>query len=97
MKEDLVFDKRSLELVGFVQIGDINSHLSKIERCSMPQQSTTAIVEDWPLFFISDPSHLIKTVRSCWANSYCHSYTRKLNIRYTCLCLFSSICLFPLI
>ena len=39
LKEDLVFDKHSLELV---QIGDINSHLSKFESCSMPQQSTTA-------------------------------------------------------
>ncbi|KAL5491483.1 hypothetical protein EMCRGX_G016780 [Ephydatia muelleri] len=36
--------------------------------------------EDRPLFFISDPSHLIKTVRNCWANSYGHSYTRKLKI-----------------
>ena len=42
IKEDLVFDKHSLELVGFVQIGDVNSHLSKFESCSMPQQSTTA-------------------------------------------------------
>ena len=41
IKEDLVFDKHSLELVGFVQIGDINSHLSKFESF-MPQQSTTA-------------------------------------------------------
>ena len=39
LKEDLVFDKHSLELV---QIGDINSHLAKFESCSMPQQSTTA-------------------------------------------------------
>ena len=42
IKEDLVFDKHSLELVGFVQIGDINSHLSKFQSCNMPQQSTTA-------------------------------------------------------
>ena len=42
IKEDLVFDKHSLEHVGFIQIGDINSHLSKFESCSMLQQSTTA-------------------------------------------------------
>ena len=36
--------------------------------------------EDRPLFLISDPSHLIKTVRNCWANSYGHSYTRKYNM-----------------
>lgn len=166
IKEDLVFDKHSLQLVGFVQIGDINSHLSKFESCSMPQQTPTApklathmisfmvsgimsdlqfpyvsfpcstisgdqlysmvwgcirrletcgfkviaitcdgassnrtfmklhhsggnltykttnpyANEDRPLFFISDPSHLIKTVRNCWANSYGHSYTRKLKV-----------------
>eukprot|EP00731_Ephydatia_muelleri_P010173 Em0005g759a len=166
IKEDLVFDKHSLELVGFVQIGDINTHLSKFESCSMPQKTPVApqlathmlsfmvsgimtdlqfpyvsfpcstisgdqlysmvwgcirrletcgfkvlavtcdgassnrtfmklhqsgdnltyktinpyANEDRPLFFISDPSHLIKTVRNCWANSYGHSYTRKLKI-----------------
>lgn len=30
------------------------------------------------VFFISDPPHLIKTVRNCWANSYAHSRTRTL-------------------
>ena len=33
-----------------------------------------------PSSSISDPSHLIKTVRNCWANSYGHSYTRKLKV-----------------
>ncbi|KAL5457434.1 hypothetical protein EMCRGX_G034693 [Ephydatia muelleri] len=42
IKEDLVFDKHSLELVGFVQIGDINTHLSKFESCSMPQKTPVA-------------------------------------------------------
>ena len=32
--------------------------------------------EDRPVFFISDPPHLIKTVRNCWANSYSHSWAR---------------------
>ena len=172
IKEDLVFDKHSLELVGFVQIGDINTHLSKFESCSMPQKTPVApqlathmlsfmvsgimtdlqfpyvsfpcstisgdqlysmvwgcirrletcgfkvlavtcdgassnrtfmklhqsgdnltyktinpyANEDRPLFFISDPSHLIKTVRNCWANSYGHSYTRKLKV---CILVFS--------
>ena len=34
--------------------------------------------EDRPIFFISDPPHLMKIVRNCWSNSYDHSYTRKL-------------------
>ena len=32
--------------------------------------------EDRPIFFISDPPHLIKTVRNCWANSHSHNGTR---------------------
>lgn len=34
--------------------------------------------EDRPIFFVSDPPHLIKTVRNCWANSHSHSGTRNL-------------------
>jgi hypothetical protein len=31
-----------------------------------------------PLFFISDPPHLIKTLRNCFSNSYFHRRSRKL-------------------
>jgi DNA transposase THAP9 len=31
-----------------------------------------------PIFFISDPPHLIKTMRNCFSNSYFHRRTRKL-------------------
>jgi len=31
-----------------------------------------------PLFFIIDPVHLVKTLRNCFADSYCHKKTRKL-------------------
>ena len=34
--------------------------------------------EDRLVFFISDSSHLIKTVRNCWANSHSHSCTKNL-------------------
>lgn len=34
--------------------------------------------DDRSIFFISDPPHLIKTVRNCWANSHAHSGTRNL-------------------
>ena len=33
-----------------------------------------------PLFFISDPPHLIKTVRNCWANSFAHTRSRTLQV-----------------
>ena len=36
--------------------------------------------ETRPVFFISDPPHLIKTVRNCWANSYSHAFTRQLKV-----------------
>lgn len=35
-------------------------------------------VDGRPIFFVSDPPHLIKTVRNCWANSFAHSRTRTL-------------------
>lgn len=31
-----------------------------------------------PIFFISDPPHLVKTVRNAWANSGHHDNTREL-------------------
>ena len=44
-------------------------------------KTTNVCAEDpRPLFFISDPPHLIKTVRNCWANSYRHSGSRKLSV-----------------
>ena len=35
-------------------------------------------VDGRSIFFISDPPHLIKTVRNCWANSHAHTRTRQL-------------------
>ena len=164
VKEDLVYDKHSVSLLGFVQMGDVNDHLSKFENklleTTKPQLATHMLTfmvsgilsdlefpyvsfpcssitgdqlysivwgcirrleacgfkvlvitcdgastnrtffklhtsttndgayktvnpfadEERPIFFISDPPHLIKTVRNCWANSYGHSQTRKLGV-----------------
>lgn len=33
-----------------------------------------------PIFFISDPPHLIKCVRNCWSNSYGHNWTRNMYV-----------------
>lgn len=170
VKEDLVYDKHSANLLGFVQIGDINDHLSDFERMKSsevlrPQLATHILTfmvcgilsdlefpyvsfpcssitgdqlyplvwgcirrleacgfkvlaltcdgastnrtflklhqfsnddvvykttnpyadEDRPLFFISDPPHLIKTVRNCWANSYGHSWSRKMCVSMYCV------------
>ena len=34
------------------------------------------------IYFISDVPHLIKTTRNCWANSYAHSFKRRLWVSY---------------
>ena len=34
------------------------------------------------IYFISDVPHLIKTVRNCWSNSFCHNQARALWVRY---------------
>lgn len=38
--------------------------------------------EKRPIYFFSDVPHLVKTVRNCWANSFGHSMTRKLEVYY---------------
>ena len=38
--------------------------------------------EERPIFLFSDPPHLIKTVRNCWANSYGHKFIRKLYVSF---------------
>lgn len=40
------------------------------------------------IFFFSDVPHLVKTVRNCWANSFGHSMTRKLEVHIPgCACV----------
>ena len=163
VKEDLIYDKYSFKILGFVRLGEINDHLSKFEKSKdsetpKPQLATHIVTfmvsgifsdlqfpyasfpcssitgdqlyslvwgcvrrleacgfkvvaltcdgasanrafmklhklpedvivyktenliadENRSIYFISDPPHLIKTVRNCWANSYAHSWTRKL-------------------
>ncbi len=166
IKEDLVYDKHSASLLGFVKIGDVNDHLQsfvqekkdtavtpkpnlathvltfmvsgilsglefpyasfpcssitgdqlyslawgcvrRLEACGFKVIAFTCdgasanrkffklhsnssnkgitykttnpfATEDRPIFFISDPPHLLKTVRNCWANSHGHSGTRNL-------------------
>ena len=34
------------------------------------------------IYFISDVPHLIKTVRNCWSNSFCHNQARALWVRF---------------
>ena len=45
-----------------------------------------------PLFFLSDVPHLIKTVRNCWANSFGHSHSCTLWVRYCTKHTFSVAC-----
>ena len=48
--------------------------------------------EKWPLFFLSDVPHLIKTVRNNWSNSFGHSYSRTLSVSMSSLlCIIISL------
>lgn len=40
VKEDLVYDKHTGELIGFTNLGDINSHLLKLQHSLEVEQST---------------------------------------------------------
>ena len=130
VKEDLIYDKHSLKLIGFVQLDDVNDHITKFadrkdsnpvpklathilsfmvkrldasgfkviaitcdgashNRTFMKLHNSNDVIhktinpfcdETRPVFFISDPPHLIKTVRNCWANSYSHAFTRQLKV-----------------
>ncbi len=49
-------------------------HQPKMQLC---HKTTNPFADDRPLLFISDPPHLIKTVRNCWASD-----KRNLWVRY---------------
>ena len=163
IKEDLVYNKNTSEIIGFVDLGDVNNQLLQMERSDTkdaPRHVATKMMvfmvrgifsnlefpyaqypcaslsadtifpiawnciaqletcgfkvmaltgdgascnrkffkmhqtsEDFvhktaniyssdnhSLYFFSDVPHLIKTVRNCWANSFAHSHTRKLQV-----------------
>lgn len=53
-------------------------HRQKRETCFPHKTANIYADEDRPIFFFSDPPHLMKTTRNCWANSFGHSHTRNL-------------------
>lgn len=53
-------------------------HKSSSEESITYKTKNPFSVDGRPIFFISDPPHLIKTVRNCWANSHAHTNTRQL-------------------
>lgn len=46
IREDLVFNKHSCELIGFVNLGEINNLLTKFERQCKKEQANTIITQD---------------------------------------------------
>lgn len=44
--------------------------------------------EPRPIYFFSDVPHLLKTVRNCWANSFCHKNSRALWVSYIIMCVY---------
>lgn len=53
-------------------------HREKSSTCFPHKTANIYADEERPIFFFSDPPHLMKTTRNCWSNSFGHSYTRKL-------------------
>lgn len=64
--------------------------MHKTEPKSIPYKTANIYAdEDRPIFFFSDPPHLMKTVRNCWSNSFAHSYARKLWVKFIQCCTLS--------
>ena len=75
IREDLVYEKHSRRMIGYSHLGDVNSQLTEFEkdvhcRASSEQgralAKTIVVIMVRGLFFISDPPHLIKTMRNSW-------------------------------
>ena len=53
IKEDLVFDKNTCQLIGFTDVGDINNHLNDFERqCSSSDSKSDQPVATHMLLFM---------------------------------------------
>ena len=84
---------RNLEMVGFKVLAltaDGNSanraffkmHQKSSKRETVYKVQNQYADEERYIYFISDPPHLLKTTRNCFANSFAHSQTRKLWVSY---------------
>ena len=85
---------RSLELAGFKVVcltadgascnrAFFKMHQESSQSNAMPNKVKNRYCDDGRfIYFMSDVPHLLKTVRNCFANSFGHSYSRKLWVGY---------------
>ena len=86
---------RNLETVGFKVIsltgdkGSCNPKFFRLHKKVSESESEVTYkvpnpysTEKRDIYFISDVPHLIKTVRNCWSNSFCHNQARALWVRH---------------
>ena len=83
---------RNLETVGFKVIsltgdkGSCNPKFFRLHKKVNDSEVTYKVPNPYTsekrdIYFISDVPHLIKTVRNCWSNSFCHNQARALWVR----------------
>ena len=72
IREDLVYDKCTDELIGFTDLGDINNHLLQFEKSLQDQQTPTLAAKHacihgwWPFHFATVPIRSISLCKHNW-------------------------------
>ena len=72
VKEDLVYDKHSGRLVGFVDLGNINNHLARFEESLSEDESTPSLANSMIAFMVKG---LFTTLKFTYAQFPCTSLT----------------------
>ena len=78
IKEELVYDKHTGALVGFVNLGDINSHLITFEQSLQSQQSTTPSDSLATTMMVFVVQGLLSPLSFPYAQFPCHNVTGQL-------------------
>ena len=78
VKQDLVYDKNTGELIGFINLGDINNHFLALERSiSSPEESTEVLARTMMVFMVKG---LFSRLEFPYAHFPCHNLTGELII-----------------
>ena len=76
VKQDLVYDKNTGELIGFMNLGDINNHLLALEQSmSLPDESTEVLARTMMVFMVKG---LFSRLEFPYAHFPCHKLTGEL-------------------
>lgn len=58
-------------------------HIGKDVSLKIPYKTTNPFDRIRSIFYFCDVPHLVKTARNCFSNSFAHSHTRKLKVRFS--------------